>query len=77
MSSPDEKKPPQRRTVQICAIVFFALGLGGFQAVAPRLFPTPPGGGLNVERILWAGIVGGACAGIGAGLGKLIDGLRK
>jgi hypothetical protein len=70
-------KPPQSRTVQICTIVFVAGGVGVFQAVGPRLFPSPPGGGFNVEQIMWSGIVGAVCVGIGAGIGKLIEGLRK
>src|SRR5262245_10448746 len=69
MSNPDEKKPPQSKTVLICTIVFLAVGIGVFQAVTPTLFPRPPGGGINLERTLWAGIVGAACAVIGAGIG--------
>jgi len=56
MSGPDEKKAPPNKTVQICMIVFLAIGIGGYQAVAPKLFPTPPGGGLNLERIVWASV---------------------
>lgn len=77
MSDPDGKKPPQSKTVQICTIVFLAVGIIGFQAVAPSLFPPPRGGGFNMERMMWAAVVGGVCAGIGAGIGKLIDKLRK
>jgi hypothetical protein len=77
MSKLEEKKPTPSKTVQICTMIFLALGIGVFQVVAPRLFPTPPGGIFNWERILWAGLVGGVCAGIGAGIGKLIDYLKK
>jgi hypothetical protein len=31
---------------------------------------------MNYTRILVAGLVGGVCAAIGAGIGKLIDALR-
>jgi hypothetical protein len=58
-------------------VVFTAAGLGVFQGVAARLFPAPPGGGLNLERVLRAGVVGGACAAVGAGVGKLVESLRK
>ena len=75
MSNPHEKKPSQSKTVQICTVVFLAIGIAGFQAVAPRLLPTPPGGGINMERVLWAGVVGAVCAVVGAGIGKLIDNL--
>jgi hypothetical protein len=78
MDNPEEKpKPPQSKTVQICSVVFIALGIGIFQAVAPQLFPTPPGGGFNMMRIVAAGVVGAVCAVIGAGVGGLIDKLRQ
>lgn len=63
--------------MQICMLVFLAAGIVGFQAAAPSLFPQPAGAGFNTQRMLWAGIVGGICAGIGAAIGKLIDSLRK
>ncbi len=43
----------------------------------PRWFPTPPGGGLNFERMLGAGLVGGVCAGLGAAVGTLIERARR
>lgn len=77
MSGPEEKEPQQSKVVQICTIVFLAAGIGGYQAVAPTLFPAPPGGGFNLERILWAGIVGAVCAVVGVSVGKLIDHWRS
>jgi hypothetical protein len=77
MSPREQEKSPQNKTVQICAIVFVVVGIVGFQIVAPTLFPRPKGGGFNFERILWAGIVGAVAGGIGAAVGKLIDGLRQ
>lgn len=76
-SSDNKSKPPQSKTVQICSIVFVAMGIGIFQVVGPQLFPTPPGGGINLMRILGAGAVGAVCGVIGAGVGVLIDKLRK
>ena len=50
MSDPQEKKPKQSQTVQICAMVFLVAGIVGFQAVAPNLFPALPEGGFNWQR---------------------------
>lgn len=79
MSNPDETKPPEEtkpppsKTVQICTIVCVALGIGVWQGVGPILFPSPPGGGFNMMRIVGAAIVGAVCGVIGVGIGKLID----
>ena len=78
MNEPEKPPPPaQSKIVQICTIVCLAIGIGVFQVVAPRFFPTPPGGGFNYERILAAGGVGLVSALIGAGIGTLIEKLRK
>jgi hypothetical protein len=77
MPDPDAKKPQQSRAVVVCTIVFVVAGIVIFQLVAPRFFPPPPDGGLDMQRTLWAGIVGAVCGGVGAGVGKLIDVLRK
>jgi hypothetical protein len=74
--NPPPENPPASRTVMVCAAVCLVIGLGAYQAVAPQWFPPPPGGGFNFTRILVAGLVGGACAGLGAGLGKLLDAVR-
>jgi hypothetical protein len=77
MSDPNPKKRPQSRAVQVCTIICLVIGIVGFQIVAPGLFPTPPGGGFNIERTLWAAVVGAVSAVIGAGIGTLIDRLGK
>lgn len=77
MNDSDKKRPPQSRTVQICTIIFLAAGIGVYQVLAPSLFPKPPGGGINMNQTLGAAVVGGLCAGLGYGIGKLIDSLRK
>jgi hypothetical protein len=77
MSQPEPDKPKQSPIVQGCAIAFLVVGIVGFQVVAPKLFPTPPGGGINFERTLWAGVVGAVAAVIGAGVGKLIEAVVK
>jgi hypothetical protein len=69
-------KPPASKTVQVCALIFVALGIGIFQAVAPSLFPPPPVGGFNFTRFFWAAVVGAVCGGVGAGVGKLIERMR-
>jgi hypothetical protein len=56
----------------VCATVFFLIGTTIFQMQASQLFPTPAGGGMNLERVMWAAIVGGASSGIGYAIGKLI-----
>jgi hypothetical protein len=58
-------------------LVFLVVGVGIYQAVAPGLFPRPEGGGSNVSRILIAAVVGAVCAVPGAGVGGLIDHMRK
>jgi hypothetical protein len=77
MSDPGEKKPQQSRAVAVCSIAFVVAGIVIFQALAPRFFPPPPGGGFDWQRMLWAAIVGGICGGVGAAVGKLIDVMRK
>jgi uncharacterized membrane protein len=76
MNNPEDKKPPGSKTPQICAIVFLVIGIVVFQVVAPNLFPTPAGGGINWTRSIMAGVVGGACAALGAVVGLLIDKMR-
>lgn len=76
--TPQQPPPPQQsKTVQVCAIIFMALGIGGYQAVAPSLFPTPPGGGFNMQRMVWAAIVGAIAGALGVAVGKAIDSMRK
>jgi hypothetical protein len=78
MSQQPENKPPATsKIVQTSMIFFLVVGIAVFQVVGPNLFPTPPGGGMNWERVMWAGIVGGLSALIGAGIGKLIENARK
>jgi hypothetical protein len=77
MNQPDKNAPQTNKIVQTCSILFLVIGIVVFQFVGPQLFPTPPGGGMNWTRVMWAGIVGGVSALIGAGIGKLIDSARK
>jgi len=77
MSDPKKKKPSTSKTVQICVLVFVVIGVVGFQVVAPSLYPAPPGGGFNMERVMAAAVVGGLFAAIGGGVGTLIDRFRK
>jgi hypothetical protein len=77
MSTPEDRKPRQSRTTQICAVVFVLVGLTVFQSLASSPGPAPRGGGLDWDRVQSAGIVGGVCAAVGAGVGKLIERLRR
>jgi hypothetical protein len=78
MSQQPENKPPAAsKTVQTCTIIFLVIGIAVFNVVAPKLFPPPPEGGMNWTQVMWAGIVGGLSALVGAGIGKLIETARK
>ena len=77
MSDFEDKRPSGSKMPQICAIIFRVIGIAIFQVVAPNLFPTPAGGGINWTRSIMAGVVGGACAALGAIVGLLIDKARK
>ena len=77
MRNPNDKKPQINVTVRLCMLVCVVLGVSCFEVVSGYWFPRRPGEGINVERVLYAALVGGVCAAIGAGIGKLIDNLRK
>src|SRR4051812_8800727 len=74
---PEPEQPKQSKIVSVCVIICVVIGIVGFQAAAPHFFPSPPGGGFNWERILWAAIVGGGSAVIGLALGRGIEMLTK
>jgi uncharacterized membrane protein len=76
MSPKQQLKPQASKAVQFSTIGSIILGIAIYQAVAPKWFPIPPGGGFNFTRILVAGLVGGVFAVMGAAVGKLVDGLR-
>lgn len=77
-SSPTPPPPKsQGKIAQLCALVFIIVGVVVYQSVAPKFFPRPPGGGINLTQVLGAALVGGICGALGGVIGKLIEGLRK
>lgn len=79
MSAPQDPdpRPQQSKTVSLCVIVCVVIGIVGFQILAPQFFPPRPEGGFDWQRVLWAGLVGGASAVLGAALGKVIEMITK
>ena len=77
MSDPMKKEPSTSKTVQVCMFIFVIIGVVGFLVVAPSLYPAPPGGGFNMERVMAAAVVGALFAAIGGGIGTLIDRFKK
>jgi VIT1/CCC1 family predicted Fe2+/Mn2+ transporter len=74
LKEPPESPPPKKMTgMQLGMIIGVAGAVGGFQGVAPAMFPPPPGGGFNFTRTLVAAAVGAVGAVIGAGIGSLFD----
>jgi hypothetical protein len=52
------------------ALIFMIIGQCVFNVVlAPRWFPRPTDGGINMQQCLWAAIVGAGCALLGAVVG--------
>jgi hypothetical protein len=58
------------------AVMFMVIGGAIFNALAPRWFSRPPGGGINFEQAAWAGVVGAACAVLGAAVGMMMGSSR-
>ena len=54
------------------AMVFGIAGAIGFQAVAPQFFGER-GSGINFNRVMWAGIIGGGAALVGYVIGAALD----
>jgi hypothetical protein len=79
-AGPDPNNPePKKKTsaAQIGSIVGIVVGIVGFQAVAPKLFPRQPGDGFNFTQMFVAAGVGAVCAVLGFLIGALIDRARK
>jgi hypothetical protein len=51
-------------------VVFVVIGQAVFNALAPRWF-HPVKGGINYEQVMWAGVVGAACAVVGLCVGLI------
>jgi hypothetical protein len=59
------------------ALIFALVGGGVFNVLAPRWFSRPPGGGINWDQVMWAGVVGGLCALLGSFVGMCMGGPDK
>ncbi|MDH3591769.1 MAG: hypothetical protein OER88_07820 [Planctomycetota bacterium] len=68
MSQP-EKTPRANKAQQAGAVVGIVVGIIGFQ----RFWPEKTEPGFDFMRVVWAALVGGGCAGLGAIIGALID----
>jgi hypothetical protein len=55
-----------------CSLIAMVAGQAVFHALAPRLF-TPVRRGLNPDQVMWAFIIGGLCALLGAAVGMLLS----
>lgn len=73
-ASPRRGKRPANKAAQFGAGVGMIVGIVVFNAVAPQYFPPPVGGGINWVEVVWAGLVGGISAGLGAMIATLISG---
>ncbi len=66
--------PKATAKVTTCSVLFLAIGVAIFNVFAKKWFPTPPGGGINWEQAMWAGVVGAASAVVGALIGSCLGG---
>jgi hypothetical protein len=72
-----DKKPNANEIVQICATLGGVIGFSVFQGIAPSLFSSSPGSGINYTRVMWAGVAGGGATLVGGGIGLIIKKSRK
>jgi VIT1/CCC1 family predicted Fe2+/Mn2+ transporter len=70
MNDHQEPKEKASQLVQTCSMLFALAGFAVYRTRASSLFGNP------IERILGAAVVGGVCAMVGYGLGKLIEKIR-
>jgi hypothetical protein len=72
--SPAEAAPQRRRRrgggvsgakVPAMALVCMLVGVGFFNTVAHKWFPTPKDGSINMQRVAWSGVVGALSAVLG------------
>lgn len=76
MSDSNNNNSEQSKVVQICIILFLGIGIAVFLIASPSLLPRQRGG-FDFRRPLWGAVVGAVSALIGAGIGKLIESMRK
>jgi hypothetical protein len=77
MNDQDKKRGADNMVLTFCMAMGMVVGSSIFQGVAPKIFPSSPNGGINTSRIIWAGAVGGGSSIVGAGIGILINKVRK
>jgi hypothetical protein len=74
---PNPSGPKHDKVSQAILVACVIITVGIFQGVAPKFWPTPPGGGMNFPRIIGAGIAGGVGAFLGIFVVKLVERFRK
>ena len=67
-------RPPTPLSARLATVGALLLGLVGGLVVGPQLFPSAPGQGFNVARMLVAGAGGAVGAALGWVVGRLIEG---
>jgi hypothetical protein len=60
-----------RAPVTFWAVLFMIIGQALFNVLAPRWFPRPSGGGINMQQCMWAAVVGAFCAVLGGLVGMV------
>jgi hypothetical protein len=67
---PGAAKGGPRSTVAVSMIVCMVIGTSAFNVLGPQWFPElREGGGINLQRAAWSGVVGAVAAVLGAGIG--------
>jgi hypothetical protein len=70
-----KQKSPSR---PFFAVVFMIAGAVGYNVYSPPDKAVAANGGkINMEHVMWAGIIGGICAAVGGALDALIGGERR
>lgn len=78
MNDQKEEKTKVSQLAQGFAMVCMVIGILTYElVVAPAIFGSPAERGFSLLRVLGAAVVGGASAGTGFALGKLIEKLRR
>jgi hypothetical protein len=68
----------QSRPKPFFAVAFMIAGAVGYNIYSPPSKAVPANGGrINMEHVMWAGLIGGICAAVGGALDVLIGGERR
>jgi len=68
----------QTQTKPFFAVAFMIAGAVGYNIVSPPSQAVAKNGGkINMEHVMWAGVIGGICAAVGGALDCLLGGERR